>query len=505
MIIRFANVFFVILCPSKNYLINKSVYRNTFMLVRRMGLTILFASGFLACKRQLIEASLPANQSVPITVAINQNQKGYHISSTFQGLSFETGLLTESPDYLSENNTVLVQLIKNLGPGILRIGGNRSDEINWVGDTEVADTARNSLTTAEIDRLSAFSQAIKWQVLFGLNLANNDVNAAADEAHYLNQSLQRNLYALQSGNEPDVFYPRWRPVTYNYNKFQKEWEGYFSAIKKSAPTVRFAGPDVDPFDPWWFSSFAENEQKNVRILDAHYYNTGPASDPSITYHNILTPSRKLDGFLVQLNKISASCHLPYRLSECNSVYGGGKKGVSDAFAASLWALDFMWVVAENNGQGVNFHGGTSRFAYTPIAVDHGTAAARPEYYAMLAFKHGAIGGTIIPATIADPRDYNNCSIYACANTNNTYSITLINKEDKKDFAFTVQLNKTATNIKIARLAAPDITSTTGVTFAGSSVNTDGTFTPQTIEQYAINGKSFVINVPAGSAAVVTVQ
>jgi len=37
---------------------------------------------------------------------------------------------------------------------------------------------------------------------------------------------------------------------------------------------------------------------------------------------------------------------------------------------------------------------------------------------------------------------------------------------------------------------------------GSLVNADGTFDAKTIEQYAVNGKSFVINVPAGSAAVV---
>ncbi len=470
-----------------------------------MGLSILIATTVLACKRENFEASaLAVNQTVPITVTVNQNQKSYHISSTFEGLSYETGLLTESPDFLNENNAVLIQLIKNLGPGILRIGGNRSDEINWIGNSETADTTINTLTKADIDRLSAFAKAIKWQVIFGLNLGNNDAAAAADEASYVSNSLQDNLYALQSGNEPDVFNLRLRPKTYNYDQFQKDWINYFYNVKKQTPRVRFAGPDVDPFDPDWLNSFAANEHNNVRLIDGHYYNTGPASNPSITYHNILKPNLKLDGYLLQLNNISSKYHLPYRISECNSVFGGGKPGVSDVFASALWALDFMWTVAENNGQGVNFHGGTPFFVYTPITVDNGVVIARPEYYAMLAFKD-AVGGAIIPATIIDPRDYNNCSAYACANSDNSYSITLINKEDKKDFSFTMQLSKTAASIKVARLTAPTITSATGVTFDGTSVNTDGTFTPETTEQRVINGKIFTVNVPAGSAAVITVQ
>lgn len=451
------------------------------------------------------ESSTPINQTVPLTVNINQNAPGYRISPFFEGLSFETGILTENPDALNEDNTVLVQLIKNLGGGILRIGGNRGDEINWVGNEEVADTAKNSLTTADVDRLAAFTKAINWDVLFNLNLANNDADAAAQEALYVHNSLKKNLFALQAGNEPDVFYLRWRPATYNYAQFQKEWISYFNAIKKVAPDVRFAGPDVDPFDPGWLLDFATNEHNSVRMIDGHYYSTGPASNPSINYHSILTPNPKLDGYLVQINKISSSYHLPYRISECNSIYGGGKSGVSDTFASSLWALDFMWSVAENNGGGINFHGGTSRFAYTPIAVASGTASPRPEYYAMLAFKYGNTEGKIIPATITDPRDYNNCSVYACTNSDNTYSITLINKEDSKNFSFTIQLSKTASTIKIARLVAPNITSTSGVTFAGSTVNPDGTFTPADNEQSTINGKSFVVNVPAGSAAIVTVK
>ena len=50
-----------------------------------------------------------------------------------------------------------------------------------------------------------------------------------------------------------------------------------------------------------------------------------------------------------------------------------------------------------------------------------------------------------------------------------------------------------------------ISSTTNVTFAGSSVNTDGTFTPGTITLQPVNKKSFTVAVPAFSAAVITIR
>jgi hypothetical protein len=471
----------------------------------------------LSCKKESPAIKIPANDTLstrsnlpgvantPVTVTINQNETGgYKIPATFEGLSYETGILAESPDFLNENNKVLIQLIKNLGGGILRIGGNTSDLTGWTGNARTINTPIDSLTTTDIDRLSAFSKAIGWQVLFGLNLGQYNVAVAANEAQYVHNSLQNNLYALQLGNEPDVFYQRRGSQAYNYSNYQQQWSDYFTAVKAVVPAARFAGPDVIPFNDKWVNSFADAEHNNVRLIDGHYYNNGPASNPTINYKNILTLNPRLAGYLIDLNRISAKYRLPYRISECNSVYGGGKPGTSDVFASALWALDFMWAVAENKGQGVNFHGGQPRFAYTPITIANGVVAARPEYYAMLAFKHGSNGGTIIPAIIVNARENDNCSVYACEGDSAT-TITLINKEVSKNFAFTVQLSKTASTIQIARLTAPAVTATSGISFAGTAVNADGSFNPATAKKYTVNQKSFVINVPAGSAAIVTVR
>jgi len=473
--------------------------------MNKKWLAIILAITLTGCNKGNLELAPPVGATVPITVKVNENNPGYPISSIFEGLSYETGLFGENADFLNENNASYIQLIKNLGKGILRIGGNTSDEIQWTNMPRTAATPANSLTTTDVDHLAALSEKIGWPVIFGLNLGKYNVDAAASEASYLGKSFKNHLCILQFGNEPDVFKFSKRPISYNFSDYKKEWDTYFTATKKAMPGVKFSGPDVDPFDPFWVNSFAINEHGNVHLIDSHYYAAGPASDPSITYRNILTTDLKLDNYLIQMQNISVKYRLPYRISECNNVFGGGKPGVSDTFASALWALDFMWSVAENNGQGVNFHGGTPHFAYSPITMDNGQVIAKPEYYAMLAFKYANSNGRVIPASIFNPRDYDNCSTYACLNEDNSRTVTLINKDDSRNFVFTVQLQKTAQSIAIYRLLAPTITSTTGTIFAGSAVNSDGTFAPSTIEEKTINSKTFTVTVPAGSAAVVIVK
>src|SRR5215475_11693414 len=85
--------------------------------------------------------------SIPIEVTIDQSKPGHTIAPDFEGLSFETGSLTNSSNLLTTHNTVLLQLIKNLGPGVLRIGGNSSDNIFWTGHARNLSTGADSLTT----------------------------------------------------------------------------------------------------------------------------------------------------------------------------------------------------------------------------------------------------------------------------------------------------------------------------------------------------------------------
>jgi hypothetical protein len=469
--------------------------------MNKKWIAILLVAGMFVSCNEHPNLILPAANGLPVNVNVLQNQPGGTLPPAFQGLSFETGILAEDPGFLNVNNKVLIQLIKNLGPGILRIGGNSSDEVYWAGKTRNGNAKSVALTKTDIDRLSAFSSAVGWKVLFGLNLGSNDVAAATDEANYVYTSLHGNLYAFQAGNEPDAYiYSNLRAPNYTYHHYRREWKAYFTAVRKAVPNIPFAGPDVaNNID--WITVFAKDEKTNISLLDGHFYETGPASDPAITCQSILDTNGKSFTYLLKLHDISIKYHLPFRITESNNVYGGGKAGVSNVFASALWALDLMWNVAENNGQGINFHGGKG-LIYSPIAFGNGYLIARPEYYAMLAYKYGSKNGKIIPAYMDQPAY--NCSAFACINDKNTF-ITLINKDDKNNFSFIIKLVKNASTITIARLTAPAITSAAGTSFAGGVVSAEGVFKPPIAEKYTVNQKSFVVNIPAGSAAVITVD
>jgi len=434
-------------------------------------------------------------------LTLDIDHPGNAISPNFEGLSFEDWILSRNPEYLDPNNQVMIQLFKNLGPGVIRMGGNSSDETDWTGDGFNADTHFDVLTPACVNRLADFSRKTNWQVIFGLNLGHDNINASVDETKYLYQQLGANLYALQIGNEPDYFKLGYRPQTYSEQDYQNEWNANFAPIKLQVPQAQFAGPDVSDH-LGWAQTFAENNSKNIILLDAHYYNDGPATDPSIDCQTILSTDNTMAPYLQGLDNASKQVGLPYRITETNSIWGGGKPGVSDAFAGTLWALDLMWAIAANNGQGVNFHGG--ELVYSPIAVlPSGQCTANAVYYAMLAFKYAAAGATMIPVNITNKSS--NYNAYACSTSSGGYTMTIINKEQKKNISLTVNAGKTVASINVMRLTAPAVNSTTGITFAGAAVQSDGSFSPAIQEGTQIGKSSFVIAVPAASAAVIVMK
>ena len=250
------------------------------------------------------------------------------------------------------------------------------------------------------------------------------------------------------------------------------------------------------------ASFASNEKKNINLLTSHYYQNGPSGAPGINISWLFTAIPQYPNYFNVINGASISSGLPWRITECNSINNGGQAGVSDVFASALWGLDFMWNVAENGGSGVNFHGGTGG-AYSPIVNSGGVAVPKPLYYAFLAFKYGAIGGAVLPTALGVSKY--GVSAHAC-NLNGSPAITLINKETTQGITFNVQVSNKYSTIHIARLSAPSISASTGISFCNNTVSTNGAFIVGSTEDHNIGStNTFSVTLPAASAAVITMQ
>ena len=433
-----------------------------------------------------------------VTVTVHPDQEGVPVPPAFPGFSYEAGLLTDST-YMIPSNTVLIRLMKNLGNGMLRIGGNSSDNIVWSPWPRHAETGRDSLTANDVDRFSQFAKALGWPVIFGLNLGMYDTSRAVSEAICVSKSLGALLAGFQNGNEvEDYGLMGVRPLPWETKHFHREWGQYFSAVRRALPNSSFAGPDIS-HNPAWVSSFASEKHANVQFLDAHYYRAGPSRLRSITYDTLLSWDPALSTYLTTFYNSGRPYNLPYRITECNSIWDYGKPGVSDVFASALWALDFMYMVLEFKGQGVNFHAGQG--FYSPIDKVHETFVAKPEYYAMLAFHAGA-RGKLVPVDVN--RGLPIARAYACLEGKVEY-VTLINKEKTQDIAFNIQPGLNAAFAEVLPLSAPSLAAKTGVNFAGSAVDAAGGFTPGQGARYLPNRGNFIVNVPAGSAAVVIIR
>jgi hypothetical protein len=284
-----------------------------------------------------------------LKLTLNPSQPGLTLPQHFLGLSYEMTDITSST-YFSPDNATLIQLIKTLGDGVLRIGAAGVDRSYWTNGPRFPASPSNAITTTDVDRFAAFDQQISWPVIFGLNLANYNPDIAAQEATYISQKLGGNLMAFEVGNEPDIYDEYgYRPSTYNYAGFKKQFDAYVKALHSAVPNAPLSGPAIS-YKTTWSSPFALDEKHISKLLTAHHYAMSPVFSPSIG--KLLASEKSLLEYCKELNDAASANGLSYRIAECNSVSAGGISGISNTLASALWGLDMMWTIASNGGSGM---------------------------------------------------------------------------------------------------------------------------------------------------------
>jgi hypothetical protein len=411
-------------------------------------------------------------------VVVAYEDAGKQIASDFVGLSYESAILAAA-DYLTPDNGSVFGLIRSLGQsGVIRIGGNSSERTIWsAADAKSTASDRFVIMPASIDHLAAAMRALRWKLIYGLNLARGTPEEAAEEAAYVSRALGANLLAFQIGNEPDGF-GRWtavRPQTYSAATYIEEWRRFHNAIRTRVPNSPFAGPDVAT-ETDWVTALAEGHPDGLVLLTRHYYADGPAGAPHVTLDNLLRSSGRIVPVLEELTRCSRAYGLPYRITEANSVYNEGQPGVSDTLGAALWGLELMFEAAAAGAAGVNLHGGMHNArphedkAYTPIARStSGHFRAAPLYYGILMFANAA-RGVIVPARLVSSASQ--LSAFAVRAPEGTLRVCLINKDFRYGERVRIDPGRSFVTASIVRLTGPAPNATTGITLGGSSVRND---------------------------------
>ena len=492
--------------------------------------------------------SLTKAQSLPAASAeltLSEEPGAPRVPLTYSGLSYELAQLTD-PQFFSASNRDLVAYFRLLSPhGVLRVGGN-SSEFCWFKANASTPAPQLHVPTGNltanwmphrlfaiapeaIDELAGFLRTTGWRLIYGLNFGNSTPERAAMEAAYVAQKVGDQLDFFQIGNEPDFYRDAnngTRPPNWDFADYLKEWTGFAEAIAAKVPGARFGGPDVGASSNWVTRFGAELPAtigSRLVALTGHYYAEGPPNDPRVTTARLLGGNPNIPAEMKRIEETARSRSVVYRMTEGNSCYRGGKPGMSNAFAAALWAGDYMLQLASLGCAGVNLHGGSSAFLsaslgdhtpgmdvaktpqtvrsgfYTPIQSEPDREPkAMPVFYGMLLANQLA-GDDMLNVQVN--MQGVNATAYASKH-NRGFKVAIFNKDESRPLDLSILAPRRVRAATAWRMQAPALDSTEGVTLAGAQIEAHAQWSPKIAEPIATQHGTPRIHVPAACAALV---
>ena len=503
-------------------------------------------------------AAAPAQPAVQFDP---RSEPGGTISPHFVGLSIEWSLVER---YMGPAaRPAFVNLLRNLGRGVLRIGGSSQDVMPF---DAAAPNTNAVITPQNLDYIRATLDATEpgygppaWRVVLGTAMSPpSDTRpfVSPEHAHaFVTQGVDPafagaadEVAGIELGNEPDLSYGA------NLDRYLADLTTY------SDPAVTGPWPVIAPNTsedilPWtsiddrsvptryfwnWpqiLDTFAAQKRAGDYASD-HFYPlartcTGkPYRCPSIAALLSDEHLASLD-YQVYVHAQEAARHgLRYRLEETNTAAGRGADGVSNVAASATYALDAMFHTAcpqppnapsANTGCGtgaigLNFHNAEVRAFfhpeegnayYNPIDYDPtdamGAPSAAPLYYALLFFAHFAQGASgLRPVTTGAPE----LKAWQVDAGTPQRRMFLINKGDQP---MTAAVDVPASSALVDRMTPYDPTGSgkaldaPAVQVDGRQVAADGTWPGFAPEDTPVRGDRLDVNLAPGEAAVITVN
>lgn len=443
------------------------------------------------------------------TVTVTRATVTGRVGPRFVGLSFEKTHMSDG--FFAVGHAPLIALLKLLGPGSLRIGANDVDASVWMptATTVAPGTTSPNVGTVEVDALSDFLAATGWQAIYGVNMKTSTPAAAVAEARYVATRLGNQLAALEIGNEINFFG--------DYATIGPMWEKFATAILAEVSGLPLAGP-ASGADPSFDVPFAHDQASRLVQLTHHYYR-GAAGSSTATMAALLAPDPNATTQGRTVSTAATDNHIRdgWRWGEMNSFSGHGQAGVSDAYGAALWSIDFMLTSAQLPAcAGVNFHGGgqnqdgnpcpngpascTRPFRYSPIVeVDSRVTGAAPLFYGLLLVSQAGTGNLLDTRVAAGTLAV---TAYAIAQSDGSTNVVLINKDAVTGADAQVDVGVAVSSATAQFLRGPSLTAVTGVTFGEAAITATGAWTPHAPYELPTAGKVISVVVPPATAVLV---
>lgn len=485
------------------------------------------------------------------TVTVNKQQPGAQIPRDFLGFSNEVstaGMGLPKPSEQARGNIrppsdvpadarmafVLGEpgapnrgfftMMRNLGPGVLRLGGNSQDNTCW--DPKAAphpQWCKGPITPGLLKLYSTAVEAAGWRMILGLNLKQNLARWALRE---VTQGVAKQIPAgeiigLEIGNEPSLFVESGeRPKSYSPADYVKEANAYIRTFRANsvARQYNFVAPAncCGWNNPTDLGTILKGLGPDLKLASVHNYTTTTCGQKNVTAAELLSPDRvkEFNQLSRKLVAVAHENHLPLALAETNSASCGGMAGVSNAFTSAVWGLDYMFNIASDGYSNIDFHFSyrTGGSAYNPIQTfgwkaggeEHYRNVAQPLYYAMYLFARYASGERLLPASVETKA--NITAFATTAAPGSEVHVFVINKDAKAAGPVTVHLAGSAGSGTLLMLDAPSLGSMAEeVRYGGKQFDSDGHIrTPSTTSVPADGNGDYTFTLPNASAAVLSV-
>ena len=461
------------------------------------------------------QAAVAAQSAPPVAVAFNPLQPGRPVAQRFLGLSFEMAALSQLAGYANHGN--LVELLRSLGPGMLRFGGITADEnVAWTdSQTPRPAWATSTIGPSQLNQLGLLARRSGWQVLLTVGMAHYEPTAAAREVEAAHRALGPYLAAVEIGNEPNSYGSHgFRELPWIAQGYEEEASAYREAIDELTPGVPIAGPDVSGSGA--FSEWGEEEAlaQSPVLLTGHHYPLGCAQTPPPSIETLLSAAGRGAAALSLASYMAVSelRGIPLRIDEANTVSCGGVAGISNTFASTLWATSYITQAMAVGAAGINLQGNpTNCLGYTPLcapdatAITQGELRAQPEWYALL-LTHTLVGDRPLPTTISAEGSPN---IVAAGFSGPGHSLKVVlcnnEPEDTSPLAMQLQVGSGMGTAQVQRLTDSSASAISGVLLAGHAVASNGSWRPPLrAESVSSTSGTVTVEMPPGSAALVAV-
>jgi hypothetical protein len=426
----------------------------------------------------------------PVTVNVTTTKLRSIPASYYFGFSFESSE-TDLSNIFSTTGEYPA-LLKNLGSGVLRFGGN------------TVDRTFHGITASNLNSLAALLSATGWKVTYSENLGHYVASRVTSDASAVARKLGAHLLAFACGNEPE-HYPALllRSASYTEAMYLTEVSKCFAAIHAGAPGAPVSGPNT--YHVAWLPPYAaavKAGKLHVSSLAEQYYPMTHCGKPTLGGSTTLLSRTTASNEALQLNSIASSAAVagtPFVLGETNSASCTGIPGMSNTYAAALWAVDWALLAAEKGATGIYFHGGlsTTCTSYAPICkTGPGKYVAEPVYYGLL-FAHLLGTGQMLQTTIAT-----RANIAAHAVTSGGKISVVVENLGATPSALTLNVPGVSGTAGVLHLTGSSLAATSGVKIQGAAVPASGTFTPGAATPVTCTAGVCKLTIAADSAVIV---